>query len=70
MKVGDLVKLPEDSYYWWGGKVGLVIDIEDRHKAPSVQTLRLLVAARNPGVGYVRFGANFVELINENPAMN
>ncbi len=65
MKVGDLVKLPEDYHYWWGGKAGLVVDIEDRHRSHYRQTLRILVAACNPGVGHVKFGANFVELISE-----
>jgi len=65
MKVGDLVKLPEDRHYWWGGKAGLVVDIEDKHQNVGWRTLRILVAAHNPGVGHVKFGANFVELINE-----
>ena len=65
MKVGDLVKMPEDDHYWWGGKVGIVINIEDPHQRLDWQTLRLLVAAHNPGCGHVKFGANFVELISE-----
>ena len=66
MKVGDLVKLPEDSYHWWGGKAGLVVAIEDNaydHLLPP--TLRILVAACNPGVGHVKFGEKDVEVINE-----
>ena len=65
MKVGDLVKLPEDNYYWWGGRAGLVIDIEDRQQKVGWETLQILVAAHDPGFGYVKFGANFVELISE-----
>jgi len=66
VKVGDLVKLPEDSHYWWGGKAGLVVDIEtDPYIHPDRQTLRLLVAAEKECVGYAKFGANFVELISE-----
>ena len=73
MKVGDLVKIPEDNQYWWGGKVGVVIDIEMEPVQPSLggyvhparQTLRLLVAGDNPGFSHVKFGANFVELISE-----
>ena len=65
MKVGDLVRLPEDNHYWWGGKAGLVVSIEDRHQKVGWQTLRILVAAHNPGFSHVKFGANFVELISE-----
>ena len=65
MKVGDLVKLPKDDHYWWGSKVGLVIDLEANHLNPELHTLRILVAAHNPGYSHVKFGANFVELISE-----
>ena len=65
MKVGDLVKIPEDNHYWWGGKVGVVIDIGDLHQNFGQRTLRLLVAGDNPGIGHVKFGENFVELISE-----
>jgi len=64
MKVGDLVKIPEDNHYWWGGKVGVVISIEESPFSAS-QTLRLLVAGDNPGFSHIKFGANFVELISE-----
>ena len=65
MKVGDLVKIPEDSHYWWGGKVGVIVGIEDKHQSFGQQTLRLLVAAEKECAGHVKFGANFVELISE-----
>ena len=66
MKIGDLVKIPLDDYYWWGGKVGVVVDIEtDPYVHPDRHALRLLVAGENPGISYVKFGANFVELISE-----
>ena len=65
VKIGDLVKIPEDRHYWWGGKVGVIIDIEDRHRNIMQRTLRLLVAGENPGIGHVKFGSNFVELISE-----
>ena len=65
MKIGDLVKIPEDNHYWWGGKVGVIIGIGDLHQSFSQRTLRLLVAADNPGFSHVKFGANFVELISE-----
>ena len=63
MKIGDLVRLPEDSYYWWGGKVGVIVGMEYDHA--DWPTLRLLVAAENECAGYAKFGANFVELISE-----
>ena len=65
MKIGDLVKLPEDNHYWWGGKAGLILEIDDPCRAEYYWTLRLLVAGKNPGVGHVKFGANFVELVSE-----
>ena len=66
MKVGDLVRLPEDDYYWWGGKAGLVVGIENEKQPPSSwRTLRLLVAAEKGCTGWVKFGENFVELISE-----
>ena len=65
MKIGDLVRLPEDSHYWWGSKVGLIIGLEANHINPERHALRILVAARDPGYGHVKFGANFVELISE-----
>jgi hypothetical protein len=60
VKVGDLVKLPEDSHYWWGGKPGLVVAIEDKHQLPQYWTLGVQV-----GYHYTKFGANFVTLISE-----
>jgi len=60
VKVGDLVRLPEDSYYWWGGKVGIVVGIGDHHRPSSQRTLRVMV-----GSHYTKFGANFVELVSE-----
>jgi hypothetical protein len=60
VKVGDLVKLPEDSHYWWGGKLGIVVAIEDKHQMPDYWTLGIMV-----GCEYTKFGANFVKLINE-----
>ncbi len=65
MKVGDLVRLPKDNHYWWGNKVGLVIGLEDNHLNPERVTLRIMVAARDPKYNYVKFGANYVEVISE-----
>ena len=66
IKIGDLVKLPEDNHYWWGGKAGIVVDVETPlADAPTRQLLRLIVAGENPGFTHVKFSANFVELINE-----
>ena len=70
MKVGDLVKCPQDNYYWWGGKVGLVVEIEIEPRPPfgsractvsSRTTVRLLIGDGS----YTRFGANFLEVISE-----
>tara|TARA_Y100000310_G_C20371378_1_gene663670 strand:+ start:536 stop:730 length:195 start_codon:yes stop_codon:yes gene_type:complete len=60
VKVGDLVRLPDDSHYWWGGKTGIVVGIEDKHQLPHYWTLRVMV-----GCHYTKFGANFVKLISE-----
>ena len=60
MKIGDLVRLPEDSYYWWGGKAGIIVGIEDKHQSFAQRTLRVMV-----GGHYTKFGANFVELVSE-----
>ena len=65
MKIGDLVKLPEDYHYWWGGKVGLVIgygygDVDEDPLYPDLKALHIIV-----GDKHTRFGANFVELVSE-----
>ena len=65
MKVGDLVRLPDDNHYWWGSKVGLVIKLEPNRSNPKMSTLSIIVAAQNPEFNYVKFGANFVELVSE-----
>ena len=65
MKVGDLVRLPKDNYYWWGNKVGLVIGVENSYSSPELDTLRIVVSAREPEHSYVKFGANYVELVSE-----
>jgi hypothetical protein len=65
VKVGDLVRLPKQSRYWWSGKVGLVIgygygDRDDDHRNPDYRALHIII-----GQHHVRFGENFVELISE-----
>ena len=60
IKVGDLVKMPPNLTYWWGGQVG-IIDIVEPEESPYV-TYRVFV----PGKGFARFGdVNFVEVISE-----
>ena len=65
MKVGDLVKLPNDRYFWWAGKVGLVVGVEDKQRQPLFHSLTILVAAPDPEFNPVKFGANYVELVSE-----
>ena len=65
MKVGDLVKLPKESQYWWSEKVGLVIgygygDFDEDPLDPDLKALHILI-----GQHHVRFGVNFVELVSE-----
>jgi hypothetical protein len=59
VKVGDLVKLPEDKYFWWSGKVGIIVAIETPADAVP-RNLRIMV-----GPHRTKFGERFVELINE-----
>jgi hypothetical protein len=61
VKVGDLVKMPPSSVYWWGDKVGIIDLIESRHGG-AVLEYRIVVS---PG-RYARFSeTSFVELISE-----
>ena len=60
IKVGDLVKMPPNPVYWWGGQVG-IIDIVEPEGSGYV-TYRVFV----PGKGHARFNdAEFVEVISE-----
>jgi hypothetical protein len=60
MKVGDLVKMPSSSTYWWGDQIG-IIDIVEPKDSGNVR-YRVFV----PGKGTARFSrANFVEVISE-----
>ena len=60
MKIGDLVRMPPNLAYWWGGQVG-IIDIVEPEGSSYVQ-YRVYV----PGKGYARFGdVTFVEVISE-----
>ena len=59
------MRLPSDNYYWWGGKVGLVIGVENEHLNFEMRTLKIVVAARDPEHSYVKFGANYVDLVSE-----
>ena len=62
MKVGDLVRMPPSSTYWWGDKVGIV-DLIDRATEHHPWTeYRIFV----PPNRYARFSeTSFVELISE-----
>jgi len=63
VKVGDLVKLPPSSTYWWGGKVGIIDLIVNTglHGATWLE-YRVLV----PPNRYARFNdTSFVEVISE-----
>ena len=57
MKVGDLVRCPADNYYWWSGRLGLVVKTPD----DSQTWVRLLI----DGNSFTKFGADFLELISE-----
>ena len=60
IKVGDLVRLPPNPVYWWGGQVG-IIDLVEPEGSLNVQ-YRVCV----PGKGSARFGdMTFVEVLNE-----
>ncbi len=65
MNIGDLVRLPSDNYYWWGDKVGLVIGVENEHLNFERRTLKIVVSAHDPEHRYVKFGANYVDLVSE-----
>jgi hypothetical protein len=58
VKVGDLVRCPPDDHQWWGGKIGLVIEV-----VPDgcFNLIRLLV----DGDFCAKFGENFLELVSE-----
>ena len=58
MKAGDLVKCPPDNYYWWGGKIGLVIEVVPEG---CFNFVKLLV----DGDSYTSFSENFLELVSE-----
>ena len=60
INVGDLVRMPLNPVYWWGGQVG-VIDIVEPEGSGYV-TYRVFV----PGKGFARFNdVTFVEVLNE-----
>jgi hypothetical protein len=60
MKVGDLVKMPSSSTYWWGDQIG-IIDIVEPKDSGNVR-YRVFI----PGKGTARFSqASFVEVISE-----
>ena len=61
MKVGDLVRMPPSSTYWWGGKVGVIDLIEHCHHGLWLE-YRVFV----PPNRFARFSeTSFVELLNE-----
>lgn len=65
MKVGDLVKLPIVSPYWWSDRVGIVdfAGPEPEWGSNGPISYRVIV---EPGK-YVRFGdPDFAEIISEN----
>ena len=63
MKVGDLVRMPEVSPYWWSRKVGLVDLVESKDGYP--REYRVLIASAGPH-SYVRFNdVSFCELVSE-----
>ena len=60
IKVGDLVRMPPNPSFWWGGQIG-IIDIVEPEGSSYVQ-YRVCV----PGIGFARFGdVTFVEVISE-----
>ena len=63
MKVGDLVKFPDVSPYWWSNRVGIVDIAGPDPKWPDAPiSYRVIV---EPGK-YVRFGdPDFAEIISE-----
>ena len=61
MQVGDLVRMPPSSTYWWGGKVGIIDLVEARHAGLWLE-YRVFV----PPNKYTRFSErSFVEVISE-----
>lgn len=61
MKIGDLVKMPPSSTYWWGDKVGIIDLIVPRHEGLWLE-YRVFVAPDR----YATFSeTSFVELISE-----
>jgi len=59
MKVGDLVRLPEDDGFWWANRVGLVVHVQ-RSLVNSVSensVARVLV-----GKTYTKFAIRFLKV--------
>lgn len=64
MKVGDLVKCPEEDRYWWSGRVGLVVGYgygEQEGDERDRSVLHILI----DGDKHTRFGVDHVELVSE-----
>ena len=64
MNLGDLVKCPKETRYWWSERVGLVIgygygDQEGHDQDKSA--LHVLI----DGNKHARFGVDFLELVVE-----
>jgi len=61
MQVGDLVRMPPSSTYWWGGEIG-IIDLIEVKQNSCHREYRVLVSPNR----YARFSeTSFVELVNE-----
>jgi|7_EtaG_2_1085326.scaffolds.fasta_scaffold80518_1 hypothetical protein len=60
LQIGDLVKLPEVSGYWWSGKIGIV----DQAGADDVIGVDYRVLFS--GMKYVKFGdPEWVEILSK-----
>ena len=60
MQVGDLVRMPPNPVYWWGGQVGIIDVVEP--EGSGYVTYRVHV----PGIGFARFSdVTFVEVLSE-----
>ena len=62
MKVGDLVKLPDDDCFWWGSKCGLVVGFVEPSRNPHHPSIVVKVLVDGTDT---RFGIRFLEVLNE-----
>ena len=60
MKVGDLVKMPPSTHYWWGDQIGIIDLVEPEGSGRVMYRFRGLRGAT------ARFNdPKFVEVLNE-----